>query len=313
MTAPRTSATAFAPASVGNVAVGFDILGHTVAALGDRVRVIRREAPGVSVRAIRGVVADLPLEADRNTAGMAVIALADDLGLAHGFDIEIEKGIPLGSGLGGSAASAVAGVVAAAALVDRPPDRTRLLKYAMQGEKVASGSVHVDNIAPSLFGGLVLTVGIDNPFVKQVPVPEPVRCVLVHPHMVLPTREARAILSRTVSLSDVIWQQANLAGFLAGCFTSDLALIRESLLDVVIEPQRQALIPGFGDVKRAALERGALGGSISGAGPTVFAWAEHGVAEDVRAAMVAAFKSHGLDSDSWVSSFDREGARVVGD
>jgi homoserine kinase len=275
VTSSRRSATAFAPASVGNVAVGFDILGHTVAAIGDKVRVTRRAEPGVSVRSIRGVVADLPLVAEKNTAGMAVIALARELGLTYGFDIDIEKGIPLGSGLGGSAASAVAAVVAAAALVDEPLDRTRLLKYAMQGEAVASGSVHVDNIAPSLFGGLVLTVGIDNPFVKQVPVPETVRCVLVHPHMVLATREARAILRKTVELSDVIWQQA--------------------------------------DVKQAALAAGALGASISGAGPTVFAWAEQDDAENVRAEMVAAFRKHGLETDSWVSTIDREGARVVGD
>jgi homoserine kinase len=135
----------------------------------------------------------------------------------------------------------------------------------------------------------------------------------VHPHMVLGTREARAILSKTVALSDVIWQQANLAGFLAGCYSSDIALIRESLLDVVIEPQRQVLIPGFADVKEAALQAGALGGSISGAGPTVFAWAEHGVAEAVRVGMVDAFRRHGLETDSWVSAIDRQGARVVGD
>jgi len=310
---PRTSATAFAPASVGNVAVGFDILGHSVAALGDRVRVCRRAEPGVVIRSITGVVADLPLAAEKNTAGMAALALSRELALSFGFELEIEKGIPLGSGLGGSAASAVAAVVAAAALVDEPLDRTRLLKFAMQGEAVASGSVHVDNIAPSLFGGLVLTVGIDNPHVKQIPVPESVRCVLVHPHMVLATREARAILRSTVELSDVIWQQANLAGFLAGCYTSDLPLIRESLMDVVIEPQRQVLIPGFVEVKQAALAAGALGCSISGAGPTVFAWAEQQDAENVRAEMVAAFRKHGLVTDSWVSSLDREGARVVGD
>lgn len=313
MSGARASATAFAPASVGNVGVGFDILGHSVAALGDRVRVVRRSERGVAIRSITGVVADLPLAAEKNTAGMAVLALARELELPFGFELEIEKGIPLGSGLGGSAASAVAAVVAAAALVEEPLDRTRLLKFAMQGEAVASGSVHVDNIAPSLFGGLVLTVGIDNPFVKQVPVPESVRCVLVHPHMVLATREARAILGKSVALSDVIWQQANLAGFLAGCYTSDLPLIRESLLDVVIEPQRQVLIPGFVAVKQAALAAGALGGSISGAGPTVFAWAEQQDAENVRAGMVAAFRAHGLESDSWVSGIDREGARVVGD
>jgi len=307
----RTSATAFAPASVGNVAVGFDILGHTVAALGDRVTVTRRDEPGVAIRSITGVVRDLPLAAEQNTAGMAALALQRDLGLPFGFDLEVEKGIPLGSGLGGSAASAVAAVVAAAALVDRPLDRTQLLKFAMQGEAVASGSVHVDNIAPSLYGGLVLTVGVDNPHVKQIPVPETVRCVLVHPHMVLATREARAILGKTITLSDSIWQQANLAGFLAGCFTSDLPLIRESLLDVIIEPQRQVLIPGFAAVKKAALDARALGCSISGAGPTVFAWAEAPDADRVRDGMVAAFRAHGLASDSWVSTIDRQGARVV--
>ncbi len=311
MTAARVTATAFAPASVGNVAVGFDILGHSVAALGDRVRVTRRTDRGVVIRSITGVVAELPLVAEKNTAGMAALALSRELDLPYGFELDIEKGIPLGSGLGGSAASAVAAVVAAAAASGESLDRTRLLKFAMQGEAVASGSVHVDNIAPSLYGGLVLTVGIDNPHVKQVPVPEAVRCVLVRPHMVLATREARAILGKTVELSDVIWQQANLAGFLAGCYTSDLPLIRESLLDVVIEPQRQVLIPGFVAVKQAALQAGALGCSISGAGPTVFAWAEQEDAGNVCAEMVAAFRGHGLESDSWVSAIDREGARVV--
>jgi len=313
VTGRRERATAFAPASVGNVAVGFDILGHSVGALGDRVTATRRAEPGVSIRSIRGVVDDLPLVAERNTAGMAALALARGLGLPHGFDLDVVKGIPLGSGLGGSAASAVAAVVATAALVEQPLDRTQLLRFAMQGEKVASGSVHADNIAPSLFGGLVLTVGIDDPNVKQIPVPASVRCVLVHPHMVLATREARAILSPTVALSDFIWQQANLAGFLAGCYSDDLRLIRESLLDVVIEPQRQVLIPGFAEVKQAALAGGALGCSISGAGPTVFAWVEAPAAEAVREAMVAAFGRHGLDSDSWISAIDPVGARVVED
>ena len=313
MSQSRRSATAFAPASVGNVAVGFDVLGQAVGALGDRVRAVLRDEPGVSIRAIRGVVEDLPLAAEKNTAGMAVLAMVKELDLGQGFDLEIQKGIPLGSGLGGSAASAVAAVVAAAALVERPLERTQLLKFAMQGEAVASGSVHVDNIAPSLYGGLVLTVGIDNPHVKQIPVPDDVRCVIVHPHMVLATREARAILSKTVPLGDVIWQQANLAGFLAACYTSDIALMRESLLDVVIEPQRQVLIPGFSAVKAAALAARAIGCSISGAGPTVFAWAESADAERVRAGMVAAFAAHGLAADAWVSDIGREGAHVVGD
>jgi homoserine kinase len=181
----------------------------------------------------------------------------------------------------------------------------------MQGEAVASGSVHVDNIAPSLFGGLVLTVGIDHPNVKQIPVPASVRCVLVHPHMMLSTREARQILNRSIDLSDVIWQSAHLAGFLTGCFTGDLQLIRESLEDVIIEPQRKVLIPGFQAVKDAALANGALGCSISGAGPTVFAWCEQHDAERIRDAMVAGFTAHNLGSDAWISTLDANGARVI--
>lgn len=305
------SATAFAPASVGNVAVGFDVLGHSVQAIGDRVTAKRSAEPGVRIAAITGLVRDLPLDAERNTAGMAVLSMLRERQPGFGIELTIEKGIPLGSGLGGSAASAVAGVVAANALLPQSLGKIELLKYAMRGEEVASGSVHVDNIAPSLFGGLVLTVGIDNPNVKQIPVPTNTRCVLVHPHMVLSTREARKILKSTVPLSDVIWQTANLAGFLTGCFTSDLQLIRESLEDVVIEPQRRVLIPGFDAVKQGARQAGALGCSISGAGPTVFAWCEEQDAMAVRDAMVAGFAAHQLGSDAWISSLEPIGARLV--
>ena len=171
------------------------------------------------ITAITGVVKGLPLEAGRNTAGVAVAALVETVGLEHGFELTIEKGIPLGSGLGGSAASSVAAVVAVNALLATPLDKLALLKCAMKGEQVASGALHVDNVAPSLYGGLVLTVGIDDPNVKQIPVPDEVRCVLVHPHIELPTRKSRQVLKTRVALSDVIWQQANLAGFLTGCFT----------------------------------------------------------------------------------------------
>jgi len=172
-------ATAFAPASVGNVAIGFDILGFAVDALGDRVTVSRRKDPGVLITRVRGIAGELPREPEKNTAGRALIALYETLKPHFGFEMEIEKGIPLGSGLGGSAASAVGAVVAANALLPQPCTRLELLKFAMQGEAVASGSLHVDNIAPSLFGGLVLTVGIDHPRVKQIPVPADVRAVIV--------------------------------------------------------------------------------------------------------------------------------------
>jgi homoserine kinase len=307
----RQAATAFAPASVGNVAVGFDVLGHSFQAIGDRVTARRTSRQGVTISAITGTVVDLPREPERNTAGMGVLCMTRDLKLDFGIDLAIEKGIPLGSGLGGSAASAVAAVVAANALLPEPLGKLELLKFAMKGEQVASGSVHVDNIAPSLYGGLVLTVGIDNPNVKQIPVPSSVRCVLVHPHMMLSTREARQILNRSIDLSDVIWQSANLAGFLTGCFTGDLQLIRESLEDVIIEPQRQVLIPGFKAVKEGAMSNGALGCSISGAGPTVFAWCEQPHAERIRDAMVAGFSAQRLASDAWISTLDPAGARIL--
>ena len=306
-----TDVTAFAPATVANVGIGFDILGHTVEAVGDRVRLRRIDEPVVRIRAITGVAGDLPVDPKSNTAGRAVQALHAALRLDHGFELDIDKGIPLSSGMGGSAASAVAAVVAANALLQEPVPRLQLLKFAMEGEIVASGSAHIDNIAPSLFGGLVLTVGIDHPRVKQIPVPPSLRCVLVHPHMFLGTREARAILKTEISRSDFIWQSANLAGFISGCYSNDLDMIRDSFNDVIIEPQRHSLIPGFKDVQRGAMSAGALGCSISGAGPTIFAWAEIQQAEAVRGAMVAAFAAHGLESDCWISTLDNYGARVV--
>lgn len=307
----RDVAEAFAPASVANVAVGFDVLGHSMNAVGDRVHARRIAEPGVRIRQITGLVRDLPLDPAHNTAGVAVEALLECAAVEHGCELTIHKGIPLGSGLGGSAASAVAAVVAVNELLPTPLDSVSLLKCAMRGEKVASGALHADNVAPSLYGGLVLTVGIDDPHVTRIPVPSLVRAVLVHPHIELPTRKSRAVLDRMVTLSDVVWQQANLAGFLAGCFTHDLHLLRVSLEDVVIEPQRRGLIPGFPQVKSAALDNGALGCSISGAGPSVFAWSVEAAAPAIRDAMVAAFEAHGLRCDAWIAPIDGEGARVV--
>ena len=282
-----------------------------VDALGDRVTVSRSSQPGVRITAISGVPEELPLEAERNTAGRALMAMQDALNPGFGFEMQIQKGIPLGSGLGGSAASAVGAVVAANALLPEPVSKLELLKFAMQGEKVASGSLHVDNIAPCLFGGLVLTVGIDHPRVKQIPVPAGIKSVIVHPHMFLSTKQARAILKRTVELSDFVWQTANLAGFISGCYTDDLDMIRASFQDVVIEPQRQALIPGFNDVRQAAMNAGALGCSISGAGPTMFAWALADHAETVLATMRREFGRHSITLDEWIVDAQSVGAHLI--
>jgi homoserine kinase len=307
----RESATAFAPASVGNVAIGFDIMGFAVDALGDHVTVARRATPGVEIATVRGTAGELPRAPGDNTAGRALLALAEALRPQCGFRVEIDKGIPLGSGLGGSAASAVAAVVAANALLPEPVSRIELLPFALVGEAVASGSRHADNTAASLFGGLVLTVGIDQPRIKQIPVPAGIRAVIVHPHMFLATAKARAILKRNVELSDFVWQTAHLAGFISGCYTDDLDMIRASFEDVVIEPQRAALIPGFQEVRRAALEAGALGCSISGAGPAMFAWTLEPRASAVLAAMRAEFTRRSLSSDGWVVELASAGARLI--
>jgi len=261
---------------------------------------------------VRGIAGELPHEPKDNTAGRALLAMQEALRPGFGFVVEIDKGIPLGSGLGGSAASAVAAVVAANALLPAPATQLELLRFAMAGEAVASGSRHVDNIAPALYGGLVLTVGIDEPRVKRIPVPAGVRAVIVHPHMFLATARARAILKRSVELSDFVWQTAHLAGFISGCYTDDLDMIRASLEDVVIEPQRQALIPGFQEVRRAAITAGALGCSISGAGPSMFAWTLEANATAVQAAMRREFEAKGLATDGWVVGLSGAGARVVG-
>ena len=308
---PRERATAFAPASVGNVAIGFDILGFSVDALGDRVTVSRRTAPGVEIGVVTGP-GQLPREPRDNTAGRALLAMQETLHPGFGFVLDLDKGIPLGSGLGGSAASAVGAVVAANALLPSPCSLQQLLGFALAGEAVASGSRHVDNIAPSLYGGLVLTVGIDEPRVKQIPVPANIRAVIVHPHMFLATAQARSILKRTVDMSDFVWQTAHLAGFISGCYTDDFDMIRASLEDVVIEPQRQGLIPGFHDVRRAAMEAGALGCSISGAGPSMFAWTRSQDAESVAGAMRQGFEARGLTADAWIVEIRNRGARVIG-
>jgi len=302
-------ATGFAPASVGNIGVGFDILGHTIAGPGDRVSVRRIAEPVVRVAAIRGCATDLPTIAERNTAGAALIALRDRLALPFGFEIEIDKGIPYGSGMGGSAASAVAALIAANALLERPLSRDALYPFALDGEAVASGSHHGDNVGAMLLAGLVLATA-DR--LTSIPVPAELRCVLVHPHAVLETRAARAALDGNYALSSFVEQSANLALVLAGCFKGDFELIRAGLSDVLIEPRRALLISGFDAVKQAALDAGALGASISGAGPSLFAWCVGDArAQGVGARMRAAFATAGLESDIWISAVAGPAAEVI--
>ena len=303
------TATGFAPASVGNVGVGFDILGHTIAGPGDRVTVRRVAEPGVRVVAVRGCEAALPMDAEHNTAGAALIAFDRAMAPGFGFEIEIDKGIPYGSGMGGSAASAVAALVAANTLLERPLPHAALYPFALDGEAVASGGRHGDNVGAMLLGGLVLAAP---DFLTRVPVPAGIHCALVHPHLVVETRAARDALKGDYDLQTFVAQSARLAQLLAGCYAGDLDLIRRGLDDVLIEPRRMGLIPGFRDVKRVALDSGALGASISGAGPSVFAWCESAFrAEAAARAMRDAFAASGLASESWVSPVSGPAAGVI--
>ena len=308
----KNEVTVFAPASMGNVAVGYDLLGSALDGLGDHVTVRRLEEPVVRIGTITGRVTDLPTAPSDNTATVALRSLQKTADVEGGFEVSIEKGIPLGSGLGGSAASAVGAVVAGAALLPDSWSANELLPHALAGEAVASGDLPPDNVAPCLFGGLVLTREMDPPDVVSIPVPSNVRCVLVHPNRVTPTREARACLPEEIPLSDSVRQTAHLGAFVAGCYRDDLALIGRALRDLIVEPHRAALVPGFADVQEAAMEAGALGCSLSGAGPTLFAWCKDpSDAEQVRDVMVEAFTQHDIPTEAWISPIPPKGAHVV--
>lgn len=299
---------------MGNAAVGFDILGFAFPVIGDRVTVRRVERPAdpVVVERIDGEAEGIPTDPERNTAAVALAALRAAAGGTTGFSIDVDKGIPLASGLGGSAASAVAAVVAGNALLDNPLPIETLCACAAAGEAVASGAAHVDNVAPSLYGGLTLVLSHAPPEIHRLPVPASIHCALVHPHIRVETREARQLLRPDVALSAHIAQSAHLAAFIAGCHSGDTDLLRRGLVDEIIEPQRSRLIPGFDEVQRAARKAGALGGSISGAGPSVFAWCDGARdAERVRTAMQRAFEAAGLGSDGWVAPVGGAGARRV--
>ncbi|AXI83746.1 homoserine kinase [Xylella taiwanensis] len=302
-------ARAFAPASVANVAVGFDLLGYAMDRVGDTVAVRRIDTPEVRIVAIRGIPQSLPLDVERNTAGAALLSMHRDLSLTFGFELEIEKGIPLSSGMGGSAASCVAALMAANALLDEPLPREQLYRYALDGEAVASGSRHGDNLGPMFLGGLVLCT-----LERLVPVTVPAawHSLLVHPDALLETRRAREVLKAPYLLADVVTQSANLALVLAGCHAGDAGLVRAGLRDVLIEPRRAPLIAGFAAAQQAALEAGAMGASISGAGPSVFAWFEtRRVAEAAAPAVCAGFAGAGLASQAWVTPLASPGARLL--
>jgi len=309
------SATAFAPATVSNVGCGFDVLGFALERPGDEVTA--RIVPGVqgivSIADITGDDGRLPLEASRNTAGVAVRALLAAVGHGQSIALTIRKGLPLASGLGGSAASAVAAVVAVDAVLGMAAPRDLLIACALEGERVGAGSSHPDNVAPCLCGGFVLVRHPHPLDIVQLPVPAGLTAVVVHPALEIETAKARALLGDTVPLADAIRQWANLGAFVDGLHRSDFALIGRAIEDAIAEPRRAALLPGLAEIKRAAIDAGALGSGLSGSGPSLFALCrDRDSADRVAAAMTAAVRERiGGEVQSYVSAIASAGAQVT--
>jgi homoserine kinase len=303
----------FAPASIANLAVGFDIMGLCLEKPGDEIIARFSDQPGLRIVKMTGSAGKIPHEPEKNTAGVAALRLLEHLGQTNrGIELEIHKKMPSGSGLGSSAASAVGAAVAVSELLQTGLSKLDLLYFACLGEQLASGSFHADNVAPSLLGGIVFIRDNATLDVHSLPVPEGLCIAVVYPHIEVLTKEARAILRPDVPLKDHIRQSANLAGFMTGLHTGDLTLLGRSLQDLVIEPQRAQLIPGFYDVKTAAMQAGALGSSISGAGPSVFAFCPSAeTAENAGSAMQRAFSRHQIDSTIYVSAIQPGGAIVI--
>ncbi len=306
--------TAFAPASIGNVAVGFDVLGLALEGVGDRVHACRTAADGVTVAEVRGLDGEihpyLSTNAQENTASIAAQAFWNAHGDGGGIELKVHKGVPLQSGMGSSAASAVAAVVAANGLLDAPLRVEGLLEYAIEGEKYASGGLHADNVAPSLLGGLVLCPQILLPQVVPLPVPGGVSAALIHPDLQVNTAQARRGLAKSCSTQQWVDQQGLLAGFVAACAAGDIDLIGRTLRDVIIEPQRKAAVPCFDVVKAAADKGGALGCSLAGSGPSIFALCKTVDAHNVAMAMEQACRTQGIGCESWVSPLTAPGAQI---
>jgi homoserine kinase len=304
------AASASAPASIGNVGVGFDILGQAFDAARDRVTAVRESQAGVRLGEVSGLVSTLPECPSKNTALAAAQAVLAAGGARFGVRLSIEKGVPLAAGMGGSAASAVAGAAAANALLDHPFAIAELLPFALEGERVASDPPHWDNVMASLLGGLVLAASEAPPLVQRLPTPKGVVAILLHPAIEVETRMARRILAREVPLRLAVEHSRRVGAFVAGCATGDIALICAGLEDVLVEPQRRHLLPVLPDVQRAARDAGALGCSFSGSGPSVFAWALDADADRVEDAMAWAFMEAGLAARAYRAPVGSEGVRV---
>ena len=318
----------FCPATIANLNCGFDVLGLCLEGIGDEM--IIRKVPQKGIKITKIVGANLPFETEKNVAGVAAMAILralkkdgdkyvpqesnneDYCEIDCGFEIELYKNLKLGSGIGSSSASAAGAVFGINELLGKPFSRAQLVAFAMKGEVVASGSEHADNVAPCLLGGFTLVCGYNPLHVEQIIPPADLFVVVLHPHIEVKTSDARAVLQPMISLKNAITQTGNLGGFIAGLYTNNYELMARSMQDVIIEPMRKHLIPNFDLVKNSALENGALGAGISGAGPSIFALCKgKNSAEIVALAMKNSFSTAGILFDLHISNINKTGTRTI--
>ena len=302
----------FCPATIANLSCGFDVLGLCLETAGDEMIIRKTNKKGVRITKIVG--ANLPLETENNVAGVSLLAMLEEIetDFGFGFEIEIYKNIKAGSGIGSSAASSAGAVFGANILLGKPFARKELIKFAMQGEKLASGNAHADNVAPCLLGGFTL-VRSSNPLdVIRIESPEELFATVIHPQIELKTSDARSVLKKTVSLKSAITQWGNVGGLVAGLYTKDYDLIGRSLHDEIIEPIRSLLIPGFNLIKNSALENGALGAGISGSGPSIFALSKgKETAQKIAAGMGKIYDNLDVPYEIHVSKINPDGIKII--
>ncbi len=301
--------TLFTPATVANVSCGFDVLGFCLDAIGDTM--IFRTVPKKGVRIVKITGQDLPLENHKNVAGVAVLALLKRIDTNIGFEIEIHKKIKPGSGIGSSAASAAGAVFGVNKLLGEPFTVKELIPFAMEGERLASGTAHADNVAPALLGGFTLVRSYTPLDVIKIHTPPELYAAIIHPQIEIKTADARAILKKTVSLQETTTQLGNLGGLISGLYTENYPLISRSLHDEIVEPYRSVLIPEFDKVKDAALDVGALGSGISGSGPSIFALCKgKEVAERAAQAMASIYAQTAIDFEVHVSKINTDAIKI---
>ncbi len=309
----NTKISAYAPASIGNVSVGFDCLGLALTHPGDTVSIESGTRPGVHLVRIEGDLGRLPKKTEENVVGVVIRSMLDRLGRDDAMAVTLTKGLPLKSGLGSSAASSVAAALAANAFLGEPFTKEALLPFAMEGERLACGAAHADNAAPALLGGITLIRPMsDPPDIIRIPFPKDLWCAVVHPDAAVATRDARAVLPELVPRDTAVRQSAYLAAFVHALHTNDWDLISRSMVDLIAEPARKKLLSHFDAVKAAALESGALACGISGSGPTIFALCKGKVsAEEVAVAMGKVYADKLIENEIYVSKVNRKGAELI--